>query len=287
MISVPLIGRSASHLRLLDILKKVAPTDAEVLITGPTGVGKERYAHFIHQSSPRKDAQFITINCGAMPRDLFENELFGHVGGAFTGARPHTEGLVAVAERGTLLLDEVDCLSIPCQVKLLRFVQEKEYRRLGETLIRHANVRIIAATNGNLREAVKNGNFREDLFFRLRVVPVEVPPLCQRPEDIPPLLQEYIHYYASSYRLPKIALSEAAFRSLISYNWPGNIRELKNCVKYLTCLQLTRPVVREDLLLIDAEEGKKFSVLNLGATDRPMREAKRELVNTTVGWPFL
>ncbi|MGH8559594.1 MAG: sigma-54 factor interaction domain-containing protein, partial [Methylococcales bacterium] len=170
-----LIGKSDKHCALLATINKIAVTDAEVLISGPTGVGKELYARFLHQASRRYGASFVAINCGAFPPDLFENELFGHVGGAFTGARPHSEGLVCEAEGGTLFLDEVDSLSLPCQVKLLRFIQEKEYRRLGETKLRRANIRIAAATNINLYEAVRNGRFREDLYFRLRVVPLEVP----------------------------------------------------------------------------------------------------------------
>jgi transcriptional regulator with PAS, ATPase and Fis domain len=159
--------------------------DAEVLISGPSGVGKELYARYVHERSPRGTAAFVPVNCGALPVDLLENELFGHVKGAFTGARPHSEGVVVMAEGGTLFLDEVDSLALISQVKLLRFLQEKEYRRLGETRIRRANVRIIAATNTDLVDAVRDGRFREDLFFRLQVVPIEVPALRERPSDIP------------------------------------------------------------------------------------------------------
>jgi DNA-binding NtrC family response regulator len=280
MSSGPLIGCSQSHLRLLDLLRKVASTDVEVLITGPTGVGKELYARFVHQSSPRQDARFVAINCGALPQDLFENELFGHVGGAFTGARPKSEGLVADAEHGTLFLDEVDSLSLSCQVKLLRFLQDKEYRRLGETRLRHANVRIVSATNIDLLQATQNGRFREDLFFRLRVFPVEVPPLCERPEDIPPLLDEFIAHYANSFSLPKITLSKPALQCLTTYAWPGNIRELKNCLKYLTCLQLTRPVSVGDLPLLEAPAQNKNGAETLSSSKLPLAEAKRELVTS-------
>ena len=144
----------------------------------------------------------MPVNCGAMPDSLFENELFGHVGGAFTGAQPQSEGLAAAAEGGTLFLDEIDSLSLPGQVKLLRFIQEKEYRRLGESRIRRANIRFIAATNTDLVSAVQAGLFREDLFFRLRVIPIEVPPLWKRPEDIRPLVEEFLHRYAELYSLP-------------------------------------------------------------------------------------
>ena len=185
MVEKFLIGESAEHRHILEKLSKIAATDAEVLISGPSGVGKELYAHYVHQCSPRKKAEFVPVNCGALPVDLLENELFGHVSGAFTGARPRSDGLVAAAEGGTLFLDEVDALALVCQVKLLRFLQEKEYRRLGETRIRRANVRIIAATNTDLLAAVHDGRFREDLFFRLRVVPIEVPALRERRATFP------------------------------------------------------------------------------------------------------
>ena len=274
-----LAGCSAAHHRLLEKLSKVANTDAEILISGPTGVGKELYARFVHCHSIRRKASFVPVNCGALANELLENEFFGHVGGAFTGARPQSEGLVAEAEGGTLFLDEVDSLTLPCQVKLLRFLQEKQYRRLGETKIRHSNVRFIAATNANLLVAVRDGRFREDLFFRLRVVPVEVPPLRERPDDIPVLLSLYVSYYAKAYQLVQICFSEGARRRLENYAWPGNIRELENCVRYLTCLQLNRTVETPDLPLLDIEGEKNPTLEQSGRTEQSFREAKRKLVN--------
>ncbi len=275
-----LIGESKAHRSLLATINRIACTDAEVLISGPTGVGKELYARHLHQIGQRKGAKFVAINCGALPSDLFENELFGHVSGAFTGARPHSEGLISEAENGTLFLDEVNSLSLPCQVKLLRFVQGKEYRRLGETKLRCANVRIVSATNTNLYEATQSGLFREDLFFRLRVVPLEVPPLNQRQEDIPLLLEAFITHYANSYRLPKIQLSEEAFSCLLTYCWPGNVRELENCIKCLTCLQVSPPVKAADLPLLQPNDAictKQAAAIPI--PDRPLREVKQELVN--------
>src|SRR5262249_50794150 len=218
MQNVRLIGQSAQHRALLETLAKVAPTDAEVLITGPSGVGKELYARYIHEHSGRCGAAFVPVNCGTLASDLLENELFGHIGGAFTGARPQHQGLVAEAENGTLFLDEVDTLSPANQVKLLRFVQEKEYRRLGESRVRRANVRFVAATNASLQEAVQIGAFRSDLFFRLRVVPIEVAPLCERPEDIAPLWDEYVPRYAEAYRARPIRLSTRAREALERYS---------------------------------------------------------------------
>src|SRR5262245_37042209 len=286
-----LMGESAEHRQILEKLFKIAATDAEVLISGPSGVGKELYARYVHECSPRNKAEFVPVNCGALPADLLENELFGHVGGAFTGARPRSEGLVAAAEGGTLFLDEVDSLALICQVKLLRFLQEKEYRQLGETRIRRANVRIIAATNTDLLAAVRNGWFREDLFFRLRVIPIEIPPLCQRPADIPLLLEEYANLFAKSYQLPRITFSVAAMETLKSYSWPGNIRELENCVKCLTCWQLNRHIQPEDLPLLNleaallAESGAnggadwRVSDANPQLTSLPYNKAKRDLLD--------
>jgi DNA-binding NtrC family response regulator len=279
-----LIGRSAAHQALLETLTKVSPTDAEVLITGPSGVGKELYARHVHQKSGRRSAEFVAVNCGVLTGELLENELFGHIAGAFTGARPQHLGLVTAAEGGTLFLDEVDTLSAVNQVKLLRFVQEKEYRRLGETRVRRANVRFVAATNADLPEAVSAGRFRSDLFFRLRVVPVEVPPLCERREDIEPLLEAYIAHYAREYSAPPIELNAAARQALDDYDWPGNIRELENCVRYLTCLRLDRRIDAGDLPLLDtdpaiapspparAETPARFQVEKRGVVDRFERD---------------
>lgn len=284
MFSSMLIGRSLAHRQLLEKLSKVAPTNAEVLISGPSGVGKELYARYVHRQSARCKASFVAVNCGAIPNELLENQLFGHIGGAFTGARPQCEGLVAEAEQGTLFLDEVDSLSLLSQVKLLRFLQEKEYRRLGETRIRRSNVRVIAATNTDLLAAMREGYFREDLFFRLRVVPIEVPSLRQRPEDIPLLVSEYAAYYAQAYHLPEVTFTEPSRRRLEAYTWPGNIRELENCVKYLTCLQLERPVEPSDLPLLNTDEDDETAPTGIASPEQtlleqPFQDAKREVVN--------
>jgi two-component system, NtrC family, response regulator GlrR len=245
-----LVGESELHRGVLDTLRRVAPSDVEVLITGPSGVGKELYARYVHDQSARRDASFVAINCAVLTDELFENELFGHIAGAFTGARREREGLVAAAEGGTLFLDEVDALSAANQVKMLRFVQHKEYRRLGETRLRRANVRLIAASNADLVAAVQHGRMREDLLFRLRVVPVEVTPLCERPADLGPLLARFIEQYARAYRLPPIVLGAAARERMERYRWPGNVRELENMVRYLTCIQLARAIEPGDLPLL-------------------------------------
>jgi two-component system, NtrC family, response regulator GlrR len=242
-----LVGCSKTHKEVLDKLTRVAPTNAQVLLIGPSGVGKELYANHVHIHSQRRAQRFVPVNCGSLSGDLLENTLFGHVGGAFTGARSLSEGLVSEAEGGTLFLDEVNSLSGPCQTKLLRFLQDQKYRRLGEGRLRQANVRVIAATNTDLENAVREGCFRKDLFFRLRVFPVEIAALCRRPEDIPELIAVFRARSAAEYELPPVELSPAIVECMQRYEWPGNIRELENCVAYLTCLQLSRPIEPHDL----------------------------------------
>mgnify|MGYP000606564762 CR=1 FL=1 len=242
-----ILGRSQIHIDLLDKLSRVACTDAEILISGPSGVGKELYARFAHEKSKRAAFPLISVNCGAIPSELLENELFGHRDGAYTSARDSHEGLVAEAENGTLFFDEIDALPPQGQVKLLRFIQLKEYRRLGDSRIRKANLRFIAATNAELPSLVEQGRFRGDLYYRLSVFPVFVPPLSQRRDDIALLLGEFATRCSDNYQLPRIVLSPRALQFLLDYDWPGNVRELENCVKYLTCLQLTRPVDKYDL----------------------------------------
>ena len=275
-----LIGRSRAHHHLLEKISRIAPTDAEVLITGPSGVGKELYARHIHKCSNRRQSAFVPVNCGALPTELFENEFFGHVGGAFTGARAYSEGLVTAAENGSLFLDEVDSLSLASQIKLLRYLEDGEYRRLGETQIRRSNVRFIAATNADLNTSIRAGRFREDLFFRLRVVPIEVPPLRDRREDIPLLITAYVDYYSKMYKLPKIRFSSSAIHTLEVYSWPGNIRELKNCIQYLTCLRPDDLVTPHELPLLTEDQSAEEELLaQTFGLERPLKEVKRELVS--------
>jgi DNA-binding NtrC family response regulator len=232
----PWVGQSAAHRELLELIERVASIDVEILLSGETGVGKEQYARHIHACSTRPDGPFVAVNCGSIPAELFENELFGHVAGAFTGARPRATGLIAAADGGTLLFDEVDALAPQNQVKLLRLVQEREYRRLGDTEPQRANVRIVAATNRDLVKAARAGLFRDDLLFRLRVVPLFVPPLRDRRDDILLLLDSFVTWYAEDYGLEPIRLTPGARDVLQHYSWPGNIRELENIVRNLTCV---------------------------------------------------
>jgi DNA-binding NtrC family response regulator len=266
-----IVHASESQRVLLERLDRVAPTDAEILISGPSGVGKELYAAYVHAASPRRDKPFVAVNCANLSEDMLENEIFGHARGAFTGAQASADGIAASADGGTLFLDEIDALPLACQAKILRFTQMREYRRLGETFLRRSDVRLIAASNVDLLARVRSGQFREDLYFRLRVIPVEVPSLAARPDDIPVLLAHFIDKYARAYAVPAIELSAAAECHLHLYPWPGNVRELENCVRCLTCLRLGRPVLVEDLPLLSLgpDEAEPAPGLLRGAAPRP------------------
>ncbi len=274
----PLVGVSESHLGVMALLARVAGTDAEVLVTGPSGVGKELYARHLHAKSKRAERPFVAVNCGAIPSALFENEFFGHAAGAFTGAKGHVAGLFAEAEGGTLFLDEVDALAKHDQVKLLRVLQEREYRRLGESYLRRANVRLVAGTNADLVTRVREGAFRQDLYFRLRVFPVEVDALCDRPADIPPLLAHFADACACEYGIAPIVLSPAARATLQGYEWPGNVRELQNCVRYLTCLQLDRPVAPGDLPILRESLSAEPPAATSYDEEASFQDAKDEVV---------
>lgn len=252
-----IVYQSDDQRALLARLDKFAKADVEVLITGPSGVGKELYAAYTHERSRRSAKPMVTVNCSNLPSHILENELFGHARGAYTGAHAAMGGIASAADGGSLFLDEIDTLQPTSQAKLLRFIQTKEYRRLGETNLRRADIRFIAASNANLEELVRTGEFREDLYFRLRVVPIRIKPLAERREDIEPLLTHFAHHYASEYDLPRVRMSAPAQRCLQSYCWPGNVRELENCIRYLTCLDLGRPVEPDDLFLYAFESERE------------------------------
>jgi DNA-binding NtrC family response regulator len=251
---------------------------------GPSGVGKGLYASYVHAQSLRASKAFVTLNCANLSAEMIETEVFGHARGAFTGAVTEHQGIVSAAQGGTLFLDEIDALPMACQAKILRFAQLREYRRLGETRTRIADVRLISASNADLLGLVRSGAFREDLYFRLRVVPVHVPPLADRPDDIPALIDCFQAKYATEYDLAPIAISAAAMRRLNAYHWPGNVRELENCIRYLTCLGLNRPVQPADLQLIDEGVHPTPANIDEGAddlaklTEVPLKEAKSMVV---------
>ncbi|MFC7439797.1 sigma-54 interaction domain-containing protein [Laceyella putida] len=241
-------GNGPAILQAIQVARRVAPTDATVLITGESGVGKELFAHAIHHGSGRADQPFVAINCGAIPASLFESELFGYKGGAFTGAdRTGKPGKLELAHKGTLFLDEIGELPLDMQVKLLRVLQEKQFYRVGGTEPVHVDIRIIAATNRILEERVAAGAFREDLFYRLNVVSIEVPPLRDRVEDIPELIQLFAREIAVQYGKPVPHFSPEVIVTLMNYNWPGNIRQLRNMIERLVILTDDGQIRREHL----------------------------------------
>ena len=226
-----IIGKSKSMQEIFSTVRKISPFDTTVLITGATGTGKELIARAIHFNGPRKTNQLITINCGAMSPELLESELFGHKKGSFTGAISDKPGLFETASGGTLFLDEIGDMPMPLQVKLLRVLQEGEIRRVGENMVRNVDVRVIAATNRDLTEDISAGRFRQDLYYRLNVVPVMIPPLGERQEDILPLTLHFLEKYAAKMDKCDIQIEPAAMKMILTNAWPGNVRELENTIE--------------------------------------------------------
>ncbi len=226
-----LVGHSAALKHIVSQIDLVAPTEASVLILGETGTGKELVAHEIHHRGARKDGPLVRVNCASVPRELFESEFFGHARGAFTGALRDRAGRFETAEGGTIFLDEVGEIPLDVQNKLLRVLQEKRYERVGEDRTRQANVRVVAATNRDLKKEVAAGRFREDLFYRLNVFPIQVPPLRERMDDIPSLAKHFVELSAKDLKCAKPRLTRSGIAKLQSYDWPGNIRELRNVIE--------------------------------------------------------
>jgi len=244
-----ILGRSKVVQKLREKINKISLCNVTVLISGETGTGKEIAARAIHYLSRRAGKPFIPVNCGAIPESLFENELFGHVKGAFTDAGLQQTGLVREAEGGTLFLDEIGVLSPHIQVKLLRLLQDKEYKSLGEAKPRKADIRITAATNRDIRSLVKEGMLRKDLYYRLNIASLYIPPLRERMEDIPILVQHFIDKYSKEYDKPTKGLSEDAMRAFMSYSWPGNIRELENKIQQMIVMSSIPIMDLEDIEL--------------------------------------
>ncbi|MEA1970657.1 MAG: sigma-54 dependent transcriptional regulator, partial [Thermodesulfobacteriota bacterium] len=239
-------GKSRGMLKVYSLVKKMADTIANVLILGESGTGKELIAMAIHENSSRNDGPFVVINCGGIPENLLESELFGYMKGSFTGAYADKPGLFEMAHKGTIFLDEIGELSPFLQVKLLRVVQEKTFRRVGGARDISVDVRIISATNQNLEERVKTGNFREDLFYRLNVIPVRVPPLRERKEDIPLLANHFIEKYSKEYNKEIKKISPYAMALLVEYPFPGNVRELENIIERSIALETTNIILPEN-----------------------------------------
>lgn len=237
-----IIGNSEGLNRAIDIAIQVAPTDLSVLITGESGVGKEHFPKIIHQNSSRKHGQYIAVNCGAIPEGTIDSELFGHEKGAFTGAIGERKGYFGEANGGTIFLDEVGELPLSTQARLLRVLETGEFIKVGSSKVEKTNVRIVAATNVNLTQAIVDGRFREDLYYRLNTVPIKIPPLRERQEDIYLLFRKFASDFAENYHMPPIQLTDEARKVLTAYPWPGNIRELKNITEQISIIEKKREI---------------------------------------------
>ncbi len=237
-----IIGNAPLLNRALEVAAQVAPTDISVLVTGESGTGKEIIPQVIHQLSSRKHAEYIAVNCGAIPEGTIDSELFGHEKGAFTGATGSRQGYFEVADGGTIFLDEVAELPMQTQVRLLRVLETGEFIRVGSSKVMKTNVRVVAATNENMQRAIQSGKFREDLLYRLSTVPIALPPLRQRQEDIYLLFRKFANDFADKYRMPAVKLTHDAIHVLNNYSWPGNIRQLKNLVEQLSVIEQAREI---------------------------------------------
>ncbi len=248
-----MIGESAVFREVINTIPLIAQSDVCVQISGETGTGKELCARAIHYLGPRAGKPFLPVNCGAIPTDLVENELFGHVRGAYTGATHSHDGLISEADEGTLFLDEIDCLPLQAQVKLLRFLQEKEYRKLGSSKVQRADVRIIVAANTELDQAVKTGRFRQDLFYRLSIIHVPLPPLRERIDDLPLLTRHFLEESADEAGKQINDLTPRAIQKLCRYDWPGNVRELENIIKRAVIFSQGNSLKETDICLPHAD----------------------------------
>ena len=272
-----IVGKSQEMMKVFELIRATAPTKSTILLQGESGTGKELAAKAIHQNSPRANQPFVVVNSGSLPPDLLESNLFGHVKGAFTGAISDKKGLFEVADKGTIFFDEISTLNLETQAKLLRVMQEKEFMRLGGTKTIKVDVRIIAATNQDLKELVDQGKFREDLYYRLNVIKIELPPLRKRKDDIPLLVKHFIELYNRENNKNIKGVSEDVMEIFMKYDWPGNIRELENVIERAVVLCkgeiITRDYLPNNLLQLNPEKETKISI-NLN--DTSLRELTRE-----------
>ena len=275
-----IVGNSDGLNRALDVALQVAPTDLSVLIIGESGVGKEIIPRVIHDHSPRRREKYFAINCGSIPEGTIDSELFGHEKGSFTGAIGESEGYFGIANKGTIFLDEVGELPIQTQARLLRVLETGEYIRVGGQEVRKTDVRIVAATNVNMRKAISEGRFREDLYYRLNTIPIQMPPLRERGNDILLLFRLFAMQMAEKYRLPKISLSEDAKGIMLKYKWPGNVRQLKNITEQMSVLSQEREISAEMLLhyIPMDEESTQLATIPSQAGGAHSYESERELL---------
>lgn len=273
-----IVGNDASLNRALEVALKIAPVDLSVLITGENGVGKEVFPRIIHDHSNRKNKKYFAVNCGAIPEGTIDSELFGHEKGAFTGAIGDREGYFAVANGGTLFLDEVGELPLSTQARLLRVLETGEYIRVGASEVRKTDVRIVAATNVNLQQAIGNGKFREDLFYRLNSIPISIPPLRERKDDIVLLFRKFAFEMSEKYKMPSIRLDDGARRMLMNYSWPGNVRQLKNLTENMSITSEERVITANILADYLPREANHQLVTVSRATDGHSFENEREIL---------
>ena len=273
-----IVGNSDGLNRALDVALQVAPTDLSVLIVGESGVGKEIVPRVIHDNSPRRRERYFAINCGSIPEGTIDSELFGHEKGAFTGAVGESEGYFGVANKGTIFLDEVGELPIATQARLLRVLETGEYIRVGGQEIRKTDVRIVAATNVNMRKAISEGRFREDLYYRLNTIPIQMPPLRDRGEDILLLFRLFAMQMADKYRLPKITLTDEAKRMMLQYKWPGNVRQLKNITEQMSVLSEKREIGAETLRKFIPQDPESMELTTVGQPGQHSYESEREIL---------
>lgn len=275
-----IVGNSDELNHALDVALQVAPTDLSVLIIGESGVGKEIIPKVIHDNSPRRKGKYFAINCGSIPEGTIDSELFGHEKGSFTGAIGESEGYFGIANKGTIFLDEVGELPIATQARLLRVLETGEYIRVGGQEVRKTDVRIVAATNVNMRKAVSEGRFREDLYYRLNTIPIMMPPLRERGNDIILLFRLFAMQMAEKYNLPKISLTEDAKSILLKYKWPGNVRQLKNITEQMSVLSEEREIDAQTLLrfIPQDEESTQLATITTNQGDTHSYENERELL---------
>ncbi|HIZ00950.1 MAG TPA: sigma-54 dependent transcriptional regulator [Candidatus Bacteroides merdipullorum] len=271
-----IIGNNESLMRAIDIAIQVAPTDLSVLITGESGVGKESFPQIIHQYSRRKHGQYIAVNCGAIPEGTIDSELFGHEKGAFTGAIGERKGYFGEANGGTIFLDEVGELPLPTQARLLRVLESGEFIKVGSSKVEKTDVRIVAATNVNLRQAIAEGRFREDLYYRLNTVPIQIPPLRERGEDVVLLFRKFASDFAEKYHMPAIQLTDEAKQMLLSYTWPGNVRQLKNITEQISIIETNRDITAAILKNYLPEQEQHLPALS-GKREKSF-ESEREIL---------
>ena len=273
-----IVGNSDGLNRALDVALQVAPTDLSVLIIGESGVGKEIIPRVIHDNSPRRREKYFAINCGSIPEGTIDSELFGHEKGSFTGAIGESEGYFGIANKGTIFLDEVGELPIATQARLLRVLETGEYIRVGGQEIRKTDVRIVAATNVNMRKAISEGKFREDLYYRLNTIPIQMPPLRDRGEDIILLFRLFAMQMAEKYRLPKITLTEEARQILLQYKWPGNVRQLKNITEQMSVLSEKREIDANTLLHFIPRDQDSTELATIQSNGSHSYESEREVL---------